>query len=75
MRLEYGKWYRIEACFELGPGRKRHSYSVSVSAPGGASSKFAGIPLPADWRSFHWIGIHSCGSSGRYYLDDFKIKE
>ena len=73
MRLKYGKWYRIEACFELGPGRKRHSYSVSVSAPDGASSRFGGIPLPADWRSFHWIGIHSCGSSGRYYLDDFKI--
>ena len=59
-------------CPQLVKGRERHEYAVTVTAKGGEGRTFT-LPLAPHFTSFHWIGIHSCGDRGRYFIDDFKI--
>lgn len=75
MKLEFGRWYRIEIAMQLGKGCAKNGYSVTLTPDGGKSETWNDIPLSGIFRSFSWIGIHSCGASGRYHIDDFKISE
>ena len=43
-----------------------------VPLKGGERQTFT-LPLAPKFRAFHWLGIHSCGDRGRYYIDDFRI--
>ena len=72
VKLETGKWYGIAIAMQLGKGRERHEYSVAVTPKGGEGKTFT-IPLSPKFKSFYWVGIHSCGNGGRYWIDDFKI--
>ena len=72
MKLDEGKWHRIEMIMQLGKERKLHEYTVAVTPSGGERRTFT-LPLPESFRSFYWIGIHSCGAKGRYYIDDFAL--
>lgn len=74
-KLEFGRWYRIEIAMQLGKGCAKNGYSVTLTPDGGKSETWNDIPLSGIFRSFSWIGIHSCGASGRYHIDDFKISE
>ena len=70
MKMEEGKWYRTTVSLVMGKERKEHVCVVTVSPPEGPSRDFS-VPLPPKMQAVHWIGIHSCGTKGRYYLDDF----
>ena len=61
--------------YVTGNGKERTSneYVVAVTPSGGERRTFT-LPLPKSFTAFRWIGIHSCGSKGRYYIDDFKIR-
>ena len=72
LKLAEGQWHKIEVIMQLGKGRERHEYSVAVTPKDGERQTFT-ISLSPKFRAFYWIGIHSCGSSGRYWIDDFKI--
>ena len=72
MKLADGTWYVIEIAMRLGKGRERHEYTVAVTPKDGERQTFT-LPLGPKFRAFHWIGIHSCGDRGRYYIDDFRI--
>jgi hypothetical protein len=72
LKLEEGKWHRIEVVMQLGKGRTSHEYTVAVTPSGGERRTFT-LPLPKKFTAFYWIGIHSCGNKGKYYIDDFKI--
>lgn len=72
LKLEEGKWHRIEVVMQLGKGRTLHEYTVAVTPSGGERRTFT-LPLPKKFTAFYWIGIHSCGNKGRYYVDDFKV--
>ena len=45
---------------------------MTVTPKGGESRSFT-LPFAKRFISFTWIGIHSCGANGRYYIDDFRI--
>ncbi len=70
MKMEEGMWYRITVSLVMGKERKEHACVVTVSPPEGPSRDFS-VPLPPKMLAIHWMGIHSCGAKGRYYLDDF----
>ncbi len=70
MKIEEGKWYKITISFMMGKERKEHACVVTVTPPEGPARDFS-VPLPPKMLVVNWIGIHSCGTKGRYYLDDF----
>ena len=70
VKIEKGMWYKIAVSLVMGKERKEHVCVVTVSPPEGPSRDFS-VPLPPKMLAIHWIGIHSCGAKGRYYLDDF----
>ena len=70
MKMEEGMWYKITVSLVMGKERKEHACVVTVSPPEGPPRDFS-VPLPPKMLAIHWMGIHSCGAKGRYYLDDF----
>ena len=72
MKIEEGKWHTIAISLALGKGREKHVCTVTVK-PHGADSRAFQVPFPPTLLALHWIGIHSCGAKGRYYLDDFVV--
>jgi hypothetical protein len=47
---------------------------LTVTDEKGSDRRFT-VPIPRRFTFFNWIGIHSCGVAGRYYIDDFSIVE
>ena len=75
VKVPSGVWFKVEIAFELGPARKEHAYTVSVTLPGETSPRvFAGNPLHKNFRSIHWLGFQSNATGGvKYWIDNFSL--
>jgi hypothetical protein len=72
VKLDDGEWNRIGLEFPLGSVEGVRGGRLVVVSEKGDKKSFD-VKLPRRFMSFGWIGLHSCGDKGRYYIDEFKL--
>ena len=72
VRLNEGEWTRIGLEFRLGSVENERTGRLVVMSKNGSKENF-NVKLPRRFKSFGWIGVHSCGNKGRYCLDEFRL--
>ena len=74
VKIEEGKWHAMAMSLTMGKDRTDDVCTVTVAPQGGAAREFS-VPVPRKMHRLQWIGVHSCGAKGRYYIDDIAITE
>ncbi len=72
-QLPPGAWVTLEITCALGPAAKG-TWDLSLSQPGHAPERFAGLPCGPDFRALHWWGfIANSTTAAVFYLDDLSL--
>lgn len=72
-QLPPGAWVTLEITCALGPAAKG-TWDLSVSQPGHAPERFAGLPCSPDFHAVHWWGfIANSREATVFYLDDLSL--
>ena len=74
VKIEEGKWHAIAMSLTMGKDRTDDVCTVTVAPQDAAVREFS-VPVPRKMHKLQWIGVHSCGAKGRYYIDDIAITE